>query len=78
MSTKTVATAWYRGMVDLCARGVELPGSGNPVLESAWQEFESLAAAVDSHKDLRKQGPRLAACLAEEALARHSRGIDGF
>ena len=78
MSTKAVATAWYRGMVDLCARGMELPGPGNPVLESAWQEFENLAAVVDSPRDFRKQGPRLAASLAEEALARHDRGIDGF
>lgn len=78
MSTATITTAWYRGMADLCARGVALPGPDNPVLETAWRDFRNLAAMAGSTGEFSKEGPRLAASLAEEAIARDQRGIDSF
>ena len=78
MSTATIATAWYRGLADLCARGVELPGPGNAVLETAWRDFTNLATMIGSNRKFAKEGPKLAASLAEEALARHSNDVEDF
>ncbi|UCG42482.1 MAG: hypothetical protein JSU73_11525 [candidate division WOR-3 bacterium] len=76
MATASIAAAWYRGLLSLAAQGVDLPGPDNSVLESAWKEFSCLASMVVTLKTFRKEGPKLAASLAEEALARHARGLD--
>ncbi len=76
MATAAIATAWYRGLLSLGDRGIDLPGPDNSVLESAWKEFKCLASMVVTLKTFRKEGPKLAACLAEDALARHARGLD--
>lgn len=76
MATTAIATAWYRGMLTLSARGVDLPGPDSSVLETAWREFDCLASMVVGQKTFRREGPKLAAHLAAEALARHERGLD--
>ena len=76
MATATIAAAWYRGLLSLAARGIDTPEPDNIVLESAWKEFRCLASMVETLKTFRKEGPKLAASLAEDALARHARGLD--
>jgi len=76
MATAAIATAWYRGLLSLGDRGVDLPGPDDSALESAWKEFSCLASMVVALKSFRREGPKLAAYLAEDALARHARGLD--
>jgi hypothetical protein len=76
MATAAIAAAWYRGLLSLGSRGIDLPGPDDSALGSAWKEFRCLASMVANLKTFRKEGPKLAASLAEDALARHARGLD--